>query len=295
MSGRQWGEIAHGRMARVLYGELGKATRRQQQSVKILTRLVGCYEESESGSNSIEDPYLDQQRPILRLRLFDLNMLADGSLQAMVEARTDQTAQRTKTGFYTAHVGADNQHLEYHYYQNSSTASSSITRFSLGVEGSDSRVVEFGVFLDSTMETSEPVPLIEMTRLVIKSIEAVDSDDVFFIKDVRIIERGQHPLVEKRLAWTWGGNHRHLTKPWVEGMPWSLSTGPFASFSVVFGGEIVGQAYCLEFPLRGEDVENLNEEDDVIVQIIGNIFGGGQAKGPSVSFRRSELLVEGQG
>ncbi|KAI4168657.1 MAG: hypothetical protein LQ343_006238 [Gyalolechia ehrenbergii] len=275
MSAKQWQAVNEGPVFRVLYGELRS---KPTSSLTIFTKLAGCYEEEDS--HSISKPQMT------RLCLYNLRMIADGSLEATIEVQGKLFEEEIAHGIYLAYADHVSRTLTYsnwdvHLHEHI------LSHIPIQHESGD--LVEIGVYMDSGFDRSTPLVLMEITRIIIKPKRAVAA--AYAIGDVHVKDRGDSPNVQKRIIWKWERIPQRKGRDWPQGIPWSRTTGPFSSFTVRTSGKVIGEAYCLEFPLKNSDVEDLGDEITIIV--VGHMFGAGDVNSPSISIPRADLLING--
>ena len=279
MPAREWEMVNQGPITRVIYGELSADL---SSSLRIFTKLAGCYEEADYEVSRLNDTTRRTQ-PIA-LRLYIYNMPANGSLEAIVEVQGKMYAEGISSGIYFS-------------YKDRSTGAVTDIKWELHPDEELSRripiqhdngvLVGFGVYMAGEYRESSPVLLMELTRIVIKPQQVAVPACV--IRNAHIKEVSAGSYVQKRIVWSWALTLPHEKPAYSDGMPWSWTTGPFSSFTVYIDGELVGEACCLEFPLKNEDIEGLN--DEAAIQIVGHIFGSGEVRSLSSTFPKSDLLV----
>ncbi|KAI4096159.1 MAG: hypothetical protein LQ344_001222 [Seirophora lacunosa] len=159
----------------------------------------------------------------------------------------------------------------------------------LPIQQDNAMLVAIGIFVEGESDLSMPIALMEITRIVIRPKQAVTTDIGYGIANLHVKSCSHGTNVEKRIAWDWESVPQQHGKTWPEGMPWSRTTGPFSSFTVRIGDEIIGEAYCLEFPVRNED---LNVSGEMItISVAGHLFGGGLADSASITIARAILTT----
>ncbi|KAL8903622.1 MAG: hypothetical protein Q9207_003797 [Kuettlingeria erythrocarpa] len=273
---RDWSEVNNGPMTRVLYGELNS---RPQSSLKVLTKLAGCYDE----------PNGQRIASVANLRLFNFDMPADNSLAASITIREGERINHITLGFQLTFFHSVRQE---HYDVTQSLLPSWVHRESvinLPINEENSTLVALGVFMEGEPDTSAPVAVLEIASIIIRPRQVVSTQSGFQLRDLHIVDRAHESDAQKRIAWNWETAPGRLGQPWQEGMPWSRTTGPFSSFTVLIDDEVAGEAYCLEFPLREEDVKDSGKQ--VTINVVGHLFGGGFADRSSITVPGAELRI----
>ena len=259
--------------------------------------------ETENSVNSEQNPSrsafnLAPDR-LVRLCLYKVHMVANGSLQMKAAFHEAIGKGAHKMGFYTAYQSpqAQNLQLEYHHIPSAERSNvpevgrrnrkdTMVITLKAGVAGA--HLVEIGVFHQGTTIGHEAYEILHLTSLTVRPIGEENSG--FTIGNIEIRQRGVEPNVETRLTWTWS-HVSHVNLQWPGKLPWSATTGPFSHFMVVINEEEVASAYCLEFPVREEDYNGLGE---LRVSILGYRFGGGLVVSPTRKFSRSDLCPAGE-
>ncbi|KAL8922762.1 MAG: hypothetical protein Q9172_003439 [Xanthocarpia lactea] len=288
---QDWEAIHQGPMTRVLYGKLDSTHQAADYvpSLTIFTKLVGSWEEG--GDQSIN--YGTRERtPIQRLCLYELNMPADDSLEATIEARIMRHDTQIRTGFYLAYQVPGEQRLEHAHYTMSPPMFRLEPLIKLPIHMSNRRLVELGAFVESGPEHSLPIALLEIDSIVIKPRKAMTLEDLeaaFTIEDIRQVKEVKESQVEKRIAWRWATKPGQREQVWPVEMPWSQTTGPFSSFTVhVGGGKTIIKAFSTQFSFKPKEIEDLDET--VVVQVVGNLFGGGHVRSALFSLHKTDLI-----
>ena len=261
MSLAKWEQASNGPPTRVLYGQLPDEPR---GSLVAHTKILGLNEETAPCESQ-------PVAPLARLCLFKLNMSTDGSLAATIKFKRLEANTDIASGFYMGYSIPDSEILFYIHGETIDTPPNQVQDKTIIVSlpTTDSRLVEFGVYCQGSIEDPEPLALCQILNLTIKQKSQRESS--WFINGVRVMERGIHPNCDKRVAWNWSGSGDTD----LACLPWSKTTGPFSYFDVMLGGEELGRAYCTEFPVRGEDFDGC-EAGGLEVVIRGYLFGGGE-------------------
>ncbi len=230
----------------------------------VLTQAVGIMK----GDTSPEG--FDHPTSFLQLCLFKLSMPADGALQAVLRFGKPHVAGSAKVGLFAAYTVTGEQDLVYRYSEIPHNVSRDSHRMSLDYQGDGICLVELGVYCERLVDVFQPLQLLRIERLVI-SPDHRQLDRDFAIYGIHAIQRGKGLDTERRLAWRWRG----ADDKWPEWLPWSKTTGPFSHFTISVQRREVGKAYCLEFPIRAEDIaECEGSGESVEVRISGTLFGG---------------------
>ena len=281
----EWEKLQQGNPTQVLYGEL---QHKHPTGLMLVTKMLG---NSKGDINAEQADHADHQQPFLhsepslRLRLFKLNMPADGTLEALVRFSKPRVARSVRLGFYAAYKVSGKQEIAYKHSEILHSISLDTHRMSISYQGAGNRLVEFGVYCEKSVEMSRPLNLLQIERLVISPHHRLISRD-FTIYNVHAIRRGEDPYAERRLAWQWRGEDE--ARP--DGIPWSKTTGPFSYFKISIQRREVGKAYGIEFPVRAEDIESSRTTDESIeIQISGILFGGEKVISSPVMISVSDL------
>lgn len=263
----------------MLYGEL---CGRPRSSLKIFTKLAGCYEEADDQVHRCVAPTDSLQMTILCL--YKLGMPADGTLEATIEIQGSLFEDGIASGIYLSYLDRTSGDLAYTTWDLRPNEHV-LDRIPIEYENSD--LVELGVYMDNGYDHSTPEVLMEISRIVIKPKQA--TAPVYVINDLHIKGLGTRPQLQKRVAWSWETMAQEDQGTWPEEMPWSRTTGPFSSFTVYVGAKAIGSAYCLEFPLKNDDVEG--QGDEVVINVVGHVFGAGEVNSPSITVPRTNITI----
>lgn len=251
-------------------------------SLRILTRLAGCYEEEDDVTT--RRSAATDETPSTSLCLYKFNMPADGSLKVTINVQTEAIESGITCGFYLTFFDVASRSFTDLTYPLS--PDEHVWKH-IPVKHENGKLVELGVFVEGRFDCSTPLSLIEIHWIVIKTEQAPTL--AYEIRDIHIKYRGQGSKVHRRLAWSWVTLPQKSEVVWPQGMPWSQTTGPFTSFTIRMDGRIMGQALCLEFPIRNEDVESLG--DHITVEVIGHLFGNSSNSTSSRTVARADLVV----
>ena len=280
-----WRESQLGPLTQVLYGELQS---KHPPGLLILTGVLGKIEDDVSLEDTDRHLSLAEPKSFVRLRLFKLNMPAVDTLEAVLQFKKLIASQSVKIGFFAAYKLSGKQDLTYRYAEIPQSTSISSHRMSLDYQGDESRLVEFGVYCEKSSGISQSLQLLRIERLAISPTYR-PLGHKFGISSVYTIRRGQGLDAEKRLTWQWRGS----TNKWPDWLPWGKTTGPFSYFKIFVEGKEVGQSYCMEFPIRAEDIESSEATGESIeVRICGVLFSGEEIHSLPVMIAKSELVSE---
>lgn len=222
-----------------------------------------------------------------RLCLFKLNMPAISGLVATICLSNECQSADIRAGFYTMYQVNEREELRYDYPRISSGRQQSLDEIKISLAKPDgaARLVEIGVYCRFESHV-EPHTLFHIYDMMIKPMEILS--DTWTVGGVRTLHRELDGNVERRLAWTWYGDKKN----WHDHLPWSSSTtGPFSHFSVLLGGRNLGTAYCLEFPLRRDDIDEMDEMDELDAVIQGFLYGGEVITSSSTIIKKTDLCV----
>lgn len=247
------------------------------------TKIIGIDKKIASsevwGSGSLKrSPY--------RLCLFKLNMTADGSLAATIRFKCLEASLNIASGFYMGYKISDPKDICYKHVETSSPRLDLVQdkTIMLSFPTADSRLVEFGVYGLGLIEEQKPLALCQILNLTIGLRNEAELS--WIIDDVKITVRGSPPNHVRRLTWKWSGSNDSDRAC----LPWSMTTGPFSYFDVMFGGKELGRAYCMEFPIYSEDFDGCKDEG-VQALIRGRLFGGGEIVSLPMQLSREEVGV----
>ena len=234
-------------------------------------------------------------RRIIRLRLFNVNMPSNNTLTFTTLARRVKAIGSIgNVGFYTAYSVPLSDRIA--YADTPIPITSDISAYNIPVripsehEGVDTpemgRLVEVGVFCEDMNEfpASHMLELLHVYNLVVGP--RGESATAVTVHNIRVIERQSGSNVEKRMAWNW-------TCPkdrWPAGKAWSNSTGPFSHFNIMTNERRLGEAFCLECPLRRDDFDEVMQSDEVRFTIQGTLYGGGTVTSDAI-FSKTDLMV----
>ncbi|KAL8819486.1 MAG: hypothetical protein Q9191_007727 [Dirinaria sp. TL-2023a] len=239
-----------------------------------------------TNTDNIDD---SSMRDHLRLALFKLDMICNGSLHAIIEFNDLETS--TAKGFYFAYEELRSRKMQHQYHEIQSTelGHAAITLQAAG--DADSRLVECGVYCQAFPTARSFDPLLRISSLCIKPIQHIDPK--FEVVNVQTKREERDGVAETWITWEWQDSVKKWPRSLSNVLPWSSTTGPFAYFSVEIDGKEVGRAHCLQFPLRKEDLEE-GEGEEVVVGIGGYVFGSGTCvrRTSVLSVSRSELRLE---
>ncbi|KAL8718237.1 MAG: hypothetical protein Q9225_004595 [Loekoesia sp. 1 TL-2023] len=278
-SAKQWEAVNEGPITRVLYGELSGGP---QSSLKIFTKLAGCYEEADDQIHRYVGPTDSLQ--MTTLCLYKLGMPADGTLEATIEVQGSLFEDGIASGIYLSYLDRASGDLTYTTWD---LRPNEHVLGGIPIQYENRDLVELGAYMDNGYDRSTPEVLMEITRIVIKPKQA--TAPVYMILGLHIKGLGSQSQLQKRVAWSWETMAQEDQGTWPEGMPWSQTTGPFSSFTVYVGGKAIGDAYCLEFPLRNDDVEDLG--DEVVINVVGHVFGAGEVNSPPINVSRADVII----
>ena len=275
-----WEQASDGPQTRVLYGELPDEP---PGGIIVNTKIIGKDEKmaflemNSSGSGS---------RARYRLCLFKLNMDANRSLAATIRFICLETVTGVALGFYMGYTVSDSETLSYDHVGILSSFPGQVQdkTIMLSFPTARSRLVDFGVYGMGPVEDPNPLALCRILNLTIKPESQVES--TWIVDHVRVMERGTSSYSDQRLAWNWSGSSCSEAAC----LPWSKTTGPFSYFDVMMGGNELGKAYCMEFPIHSEDFDGCEGTGTEVV-IRGRLFGGGEIISRPMQLSRGDLGV----
>ena len=218
-----------------------------------------------------------------KLCLYNLSVLASTSLLLKTTcSRRDESLGSVKDfGLYVGFLDGS-ERLEYELFSlPDSVARSQELQFEIKERSKGTRLVELGVFCQG-LPSLRDEELFQCHCLCIIPQLAVEAQARldFSICDLKLIERGVSPHVQKRLAWKWKGDRAG----WPLSLPFSPLSGPFSHFSISINGQEVGVSHSLEFPLKSDEVDSLEVHDGVLSFMVRGIyFGGLKLRRPTVA------------
>ena len=226
------------------------------------------------------------QRKHSRLCLFKLNILGDKSLAATIRFKHLEPRMDVKLGFYMGYETSNLEELCFFHAEISSLRISQVQEktIMLSFPTTESRLVEFGVYIVNFAEDPEPLALCHILNLTIKPRTQPKSS--WTIHSVRLMEKGHSPDHARRLVWKWSGSD----DPRLTGLPWSTTTGPFSLFDIITDGNEYGRAYCTEFPVHHQDFRGCKGKGMEVV-IRGRLFGGGEIASLPLQLSEDEVGV----
>lgn len=136
----------------------------------------------------------------------------------------------------------------------------------------NARIVEVGICYNVANDFRGSITLMDLYGLVLKPRPVMKFTCSLF--GLELYHRHSGETKEQRLRWTWQGS----TDVWPDSLPWSDTTGPFSVFTIMADGVKLGQAHCLEFPLRPSDWPR-RQTKVVNFSVHGYLFGGGVVSG----------------
>ena len=178
---------------------------------------------------------------------------------------------KLSAGFYTKSIRHKSGQLEISYYtlSRSDDVSRQNTVFALDKVKSSASIVEVGFCCAVTYDLDNPIDVLDLYGLVVRPrTEAIYTCS---LADLEVYDRYCGENSEQRLKWTW----YESTDTWPIGLPWSSTTGPFSVFTIKVNDKVLGQAHCLEFPLKPSDWLQ-DGKDAVTFSVQGHLFGGGE-------------------
>ncbi|KAM0805257.1 hypothetical protein BDR22DRAFT_387215 [Usnea florida] len=280
MSIPDWEQASEGPQTRVLYGELPDEP---PGGIIVNTKIIGkdkkmAFSEMISSGSGTRARY--------RLCLFKLNMIANRSLAATIRFTCLEAVIGVALGFYMGYTVSGSETL---FYDHVGILSSFLGQVQdktimLSFPTAGSRLVEFGIYGMSLVEDPNPLALCRILNLTIKPQSQVES--TWIVDHVRVVERSTSPYRDHRLAWDWSGSGCSEAAC----LPWSKTTGPFSYFDVMIGGNELGKAYCMEFPIHSEDFHGCEDTRTEVI-ICGRLFGGGEVISRPMQLSRGDLGV----
>jgi hypothetical protein len=277
MTASEWQKASTLPAVRVIYGKVMDFPLR---GLTLQTKLLGKPREPLA-------PFTDMPSDqVSRLSLFKFNMSADGSLDAHISHKGNPTYFDAEMGIYCAYKGPFSDALEYHQLPVESRNYDLVdTVITLESEIADARFVELGFYCSGSLEVLQPATLRQISNITIKPKEHPSVKPIAWnIVNPHVIEKGHAGHRQKRLAWELQARNEQGSKS-VEGLPWSVTTGPFSYFIVSTQRRELGRAYCTEFCLHEADFGEPDEDEaDVEVEVIvrGILFGGGDVRSDPV-------------
>ena len=216
------------------------------------------------------------QSHLFRILLFNLDVLADGTLKGRVLCkRTENSIVIGDAGLWCTYTNSNDDSWEW----KTSVPSGDSARYydiplttpqSKNAGSGCGRLTEFGAFCYGPAEfaATRSIPIIEMYSFTIAS--CLEDEELGAIRNIRIVQRKSGTHCDKRLAWDWD----FPRESWPMNMPWCGETGPFERFGVEIDGKDAGEVCGTEFPLREEDFQELEDGDEVLMIVRGMLFGG---------------------
>ena len=192
-----------------------------------------------------------------RLRLFNVDMPADGSLQFSASLRYRSPLPGASVSLY---LKIGKELVLAPICANTCTLQAPV----LGPAPAD-RLEEIGVCVDAPHVGEELITVLEITALCVRPKSPADY--ACNIADVRLESRGTGHG-HWRLCWSWA-----CDQPPQFGLPYSEITGPMAFFVVEVAGGWAGRAYAAEFALA-QHLVDLLAQDATTVRVTGIGFDG---------------------
>ena len=277
MQASEWEKLQEGSPMQVLYGKLQYE---DFPSLVVYIKTIGI-EKTDLTPQDVDHQELHvTSDPFLRFCLFKLSMPADGPLEAVLKFSRSQVTRSNRVGLFAAYKTMSGG-LTYRYSELPYDLSLSSHHMNLDYLENGSRLVELGVYCERQVDIIQPLQLLSIERLVVSPAPKLRGRN-FAIHNIHTTQRGKGLDVERRLAWQWRGAH----ETWPTWLPWSKTTGPFSHFAVSIQGREVGKAYCLEFPVRTDDIgPSGTVSGDIKVQVRGLFFGGEEIISSLVTIR----------
>ena len=221
-----------------------------------------------------------------RLRLFKLDMSANGSLRGQVKFELISIEIQDEFGFYLAYLAPGSDLIEYQYIMVDPSDALGTAEFIVRHEVPDSRLIELGVYYAGKVNFVESITLFHISTIVIMPKDEYGrNSEPLRIKNIKVVQRTSGEHYQKRIAWELE-EKVEAQIPKERGIPWSNITGPFASFDVHIRGKHAGRAYCLESPLLEGDLNSEDNGGDIDVVVHGHLFGGGITSSEITTFPR---------
>lgn len=251
----------------ILYGELLNEPSRLAVWVKSVT----------PGSESKQRAYESS------LRLYKLNMPADGSLQVNATFRCRWSSPELHIGLYLKLGNEINCIPLWNTGSQIKTLNFPVGRIDDSDQSSNDRLHELGIFLKES-RIEKPTLLVEVIEVTIAPIAW--SKQPYFIENIRIEAQDEGERSHWRLMW----EYREMVKNeeradkfgQIHGCPYSDITGPFAYFMLEFDGHCVGRAYALEFILCNALVEKVKSDVGTKVKVVGVHFAGERCESSTI-------------
>ena len=221
----------------------------------------------------------------MSLPLFKTDLTTEDNLEVTIDLDLpiDMSATLERNPrFYTKSVRCNSSQLEFADYPLPRTRISQRRKefIYLCKANRNARIVEVGICYNVAHEFRGSIALMDIYGLVIKPRPVSTFTCSLF--GLELYHRSSGETREQRLRWTWRGS----TEVWPDSLPWSDTTGPFSVFTITADGVRLGQAHCLEFPLRSSDWPQ-GPSKIVKFSVRGYLFGGGMVSG-SLSARQQE-------
>ena len=208
---------------------------------------------------------------IARLCLFKSSFATDASLEVIADFKCLPPAIPELTiGLYTKSVLEASGPIETSEHEPfyGEDLRRQIQGFVLDKTNPNARIVELGIYCNTASYAGSPRGVLDLYGLVIRP--RIEPKYTCSLMEPELYHRTSGKNKEQRLRWAWRGSK----DKWPVGLPWSKTTGPFSFFTIMMEGKVLGQAHCLEYPLRPHDW--LRKGKSIFrFTVQGHLFGGG--------------------
>ncbi|KAI4159779.1 MAG: hypothetical protein LQ342_006290 [Letrouitia transgressa] len=221
-------------------------------------------------------------------------MPGDGSLQARLKLERKYESRNVDFGLYAAYDVLPLPNLHFQQYKIPVNGGDERTTiFCLKGPSDAARLVELGLYMSISTTVSQlcmPLSLCDITEVIIQPPPPLHSR--YCIQELSLVERGHLKKNEKRLSWQWRRENSDIKDEWPKELPWSKTTGPFSHFSINVQGREVAQVFCLEFPIRPEDLQGKEGENSQLeVFVAGKLFGGDHVYSAKIYLSKTDMYI----
>ncbi|KAF2811987.1 uncharacterized protein BDZ99DRAFT_519227 [Mytilinidion resinicola] len=199
------------------------------------------------------------------LRLFTVNMPADGTLQIRMSYKNYRISGTTKLGLM---IGSKYSFVDLRGGSSKIETVQIMLRDPLPEGIPDSpRLSEISLLIEAGDTMNSHSVGMEIFELSITPLETPRLSSA--IVNIRVETRGKDEEEHRRLMWDYQDQNMGLSQSVPRHLPYSQLTGPFAYFSIEVDGDDVGRAYATEYILCDVLVGRLRRDAGAKFRVIG--------------------------
>ncbi|KAF2454544.1 glycosyl hydrolase family 85-domain-containing protein [Lineolata rhizophorae] len=198
-----------------------------------------------------------------KLRLFTLNMLADGTLRARINFLPSPWLLKADIGFYVTISGDEQRFPIKTTHARGSSHGSHVLMFPVGdknVGSGGDRLEELGVYVHSSVfgvrnwstpgleDRARCMSILQISNIAITRLASQESDGELPFDIWLFDKRGEDGRRLERLTWLLRLKKGHRFDPNTRpAYQQSALTGPFAYFEVLWEDLVIGRSYAMEY------------------------------------------------